>query len=327
MDKGRVRVFAVEVDPGVEQITALIEKFYDIDVKRVHLRARHSVDKDELLHELACAGIPKNYSEKNGKTLFILGGGEYHHLTHALTKLSGKDGYCVFDWDAHTDDYGRDVAGARLRHGQEISCGSFADLLAEDCGAKKVNYIGVTNEPQSGESGYTTPTDIENDGIADATRELVSMAEEKYAYATVDLDVLDEAENVRVNTYWERDGSLRLNDLLTSIKLVRQGKEIFAADITGYNSFEPHTGDNPYSAKEKLVTVKSCLSVCLIAGELMDFDTAGVRDVLDKVNLRIMHIDSLSVRPEYREPGRADFLERESRDAPKDYMELMELIS
>lgn len=137
MTESRWRVYAVEVDSGVEQAATLLETLYDgIEVKRVWPKARLSVDKDELLEDLKSAGVPENYSE-NGKALFILGSGEYHHLTHALTRLSGKKDYCVFYRDAHTDDYARDLNGTRTSPKNDMACGDFADLLTEDCGAAR----------------------------------------------------------------------------------------------------------------------------------------------------------------------------------------------
>lgn len=318
------QVIAVEVDEGVEQVATLLEKLYGVEVKRVWPKARLSVDKDELLEDLKRAGVPENYSE-SGKALFILGSGEYHHLTHALARLSGKKGYAAFDWDAHTDDYARDLNGARMSPKRGISCGDFADLLAEDCGAASLNYLGTKNEPNYRKSArWATQSDIEKKGIVEATRELVSEAAEQEAYDTVDLDVLDSnGENVRVNPKWERSGSMKLGDLLDSIRLVRQNKEVFAADITGYGAHEPHTGDDSYARREKLVTVKSCLAACVVAGELMGMDTTRARGIMEKIDWKIRRAGYMDLKPECRDGDVLDILDKNSDGAPNDYEGLL----
>ncbi len=318
------RIFALEVDSGVEQVATLLEKLYGVEVKRVWPKARLSVDKDELLGDLKRAGVPENYSE-NGRTLFILGSGEYHHLTHALARLSGKKGYAAFDWDAHTDDYARDLNGARMSPKKSITCGDFAELLTEDCGAASLNYIGTKDEPNYRKSArWATQRDIERKGIVEATRELVARAGETDCYSTVDLDVLDsDGENVRVNSKWERSGSMKLGDLLDSIRLVMQNKEVFAADITGYGAHESHAGDTSYARREKLVTVKSCLAACVVAGEFMGMDTKRARGVMEKIDWKIRLVGYVDLKPEFRDRDVLDILEKNSDGAPKDYEELL----
>ncbi len=317
-------VFAVEVDDGVEQVATLLEKLYGVEVKRVWPKARLSVDKDELLEDLKRAGVPENYSE-SGRALFILGGGEYHHLTHALTRLSGNNEYGVFDWDAHTDDYTHNVRDGTEESKRVISCENFADLMTEDCGAKSIAYFGVRNEPKSNGPTvrYVHCDDPRMENARRVAGEIASRVEEQEVYATVDLDVLDVGEDVRVNSHWERSGSLRLDDLLKSIRTVRQSKDIFAADMTGYNSFEPHSGDNPYAAKERLVTVKSCLAACVVAGEIMGLDTGHARCMMEKIDWKIRLAGYMYLKPECRDSGVLDILERNSDGAPNDYGELL----
>lgn len=154
--------------------------------------------------------------------------------------------------------------------------------------------------------------------------ELLARVPETDCYDSFDLDVLDSGENVRVNPKWERSGSMKLGDLIESVRLVGHDKEVFAADITGYCAREPYTGD---ARREKLVTVKSCLAVSVLAGEIMGLDTSRAREIMEKVDRKIKHLDYLGRKPECREAKTLELLERDSEGAPMDYADLIDGIS
>ncbi len=297
------RVIAIDVDSYAGRIAKSIEKLYGLKVKRINVETsdivndadlRLEIDKGRLLEKLEEAGVPKDYSE-TGKTLFILGNGRYHHLTHALARLSGKEGYGVVDWDAHTDD---DTyvsrTGESSRCGttkatkQKIRCGTFADLLTEDCGATSLVYIGSSSEPCFRQSKWVTKWDLYANNIENLTRRAMKSSREDEFYATIDLDVLDSDENVRVYKEWTDDGSIKLNRLVESIRTVRQEKRIFAADICGHELSAPDGG----SKRDKLITEKTALAVSLLAGEMMGLDTASARNAIKEVDLKIRYEES-----------------------------------
>lgn len=280
---------------GPSQIADTMENLYGLKVRRikVELGWPFDFDKDVFLKKLESAGVPKNYAA-DGKVLFILPNGMFHHVTHPLTRLSGKEGFGVADWDAHTDDYNYEErekdGGWGLK--QELHAGRFADLLTEDCGASSLAYIGVCHEPYFKKSRWATQKVIEKKGIKDATKELMDNVREDEIYATVDLDVLNcKKENMRVCRDWEPDGSMRLNELVDSIRTVNGEKEIFGADIVGYSSSE-YLNNGKRDEREKLRTTRSCLTAAVVAGEIMGFDTSNAMELLQKTDCEIKKYDS-----------------------------------
>ncbi len=75
---------------------------------------------------------------------------------------------------------------------------------------------------------------------------------------------------------------------------------------------------SPYEEKkEKLITVKSCLAVPVLAGEVMGLDTSRARNIMGKVGWKIKHSDYL--KPECRDAKMLELLEKNSGGAPNDY--------
>lgn len=281
------QVFAIEVDGGVEQIARSIEKFYGLKINRIKVDNADElkeIDKDELLKKLKGAGVPQNYSERR-KCLFILGDGDYHHLTHALTRLSGKKNYALFDWDSHTDDY-RDVKwSCGLGTKQVLACDQFTDLLTEDCGAASVTYLGFANgrfrefggvdEPAFKQSRWASQSDLKKRDVKDITKELAVAAEGEDAYITIDLDVLDPSEHVSV--YFDYAvGSMKIDELVDSVRTVGGQKDYFACDVVGY-----HAGAT------RLVRKKSVLAATVLAGEVMGLDSSRAYAEMREVDLEL----------------------------------------
>lgn len=295
-DKDGTEITGVGPHKGPSQIADIIESSYGLKVKRikVELSWPFDFDKDTFINKLERVGIPKNYSD-SGKTLFILPDGMFHHVTHPLTRLSGKKGFGVAYWDAHTDDYNYEErekdGGWGLK--QEMNAGRFADLLTEDCGASSLAYVGVCHEPYSKKSrSWATQNAIGKKGVKDATKELMANMREDKVYATVDLDVLTcKKENVRVCRDWETDGSMKLNELVDSIRTVRREKEIFAADIVGYYASE-YLDNGKRDEREILRTTKSCLTAAVVAGEIMGLDTSKPMELLQKTDSEIKKYNS-----------------------------------
>lgn len=280
---------------GPGQIADFMEDLYGLKVKRIKIELGwpYDFDKDVFLKKLEKAGIPKNYSE-TGRVLFILPDGKFHHVTHPLSRLSGKKGFGVADWDAHTDDYNyedrKKDGGWGLK--QNLACGKFTDLLTEDCGAGSLAYIGVCHEPHFKKSGWATQRDIERKGAKDATKELMDDVHEDEIYATVDFDVLNcKKENVRVCPEWKTVGSMGLAGLVDSIRTVREEKEIFAGDIVGYSSLEYLNNGRP-DGREKLLTKKSCVAGAVVAGEIMGLDTSKAMEMMQETDREIKIYDS-----------------------------------
>lgn len=273
------RVFTIGVDGEAGRVADKIEELYGIKVTRIQ---PHPIvlcpDKDKLVNELERAGIPRNYHSDGKKHLFIGGDGNYHHLTYALTMLSGMNGFGVFDADAHTDDHWYIMRKAS----NIVNCENFAGRLMEECGATSITYFGVGHEPnQNGpEIRWLQKDDPRMNETKEATvKELLNRVHEEKMYATIDLDVLDAKENIRVNPMYEREGSMELEGLIASINAVKENKELFAADICGHKLWGP-----PGNEKERMMIEKSTIAVSLIAGEIMGLDTAGARDVLKRID-------------------------------------------
>lgn len=284
MSASEWQVYAIAVDGEAGRVADKIEALYDIKVTRI--RPNKVVlcpNKDRLVDELERAGVPKDYP-KTGKHLFIGGDGNYHHLTYALTKLSGMNGFGVFDWDAHTDDY----RYMMKKVSNIVDCEEFAGRLMKECGATSITYFGVGHEPnQKGPDIRWLQKDEPKMGRPkEATAELLNRVHEKKMYATIDLDVLDAKENVRVNPMYEGEGSMELEGLIASVNAVKEDKELFAADICGHKLWGP-----PRDEKEKLTIEKSVLAVSLIAGEIMGFDTAKARTAIETVDREIKKYD------------------------------------
>lgn len=326
-DEADWQIFALDTktDKSPSQVAGVIEKLYGLKVKRleVDIDGSFTVDKNTLLDKLEEAGVPENYSE-NGKCLFFLGGGQYHHLAYGLTKFSGRTGFGFVDRDAHTDD------GRLRRLGKEwVDFGRFTDLLEEDCGASSITYMGICHKPKIRSSRRATVSDLKGKDIGKVTEEMMADIPEKHLYQSTDLDVLDSRENVRVDSRWQNDGRMSLNGLLDSIRVVRNSdKEVFAADIGGYESWEAHRGWPASDEWEHLVEVKSCLAVSAVAGEIMGLDTSRARGLMAKVDSKLRLDSYIYMHPKGGgNPAIKEMLERNSKGVPGSYRELLKVLS
>lgn len=209
---------------------------------------------------------------EDGLLVTLNGSGDYHHHTYGFCRgmVERRDGgeYTVFHYDQHGDtrpdhsgqpglDCGNylkhlskdseKVAKAIIigattmvhdpvwmdteafKHGVEVypynnAEAHFPCVIWEP----NVDAKSMTYDKESGKCDITWHT-IEEQGIDAITRRALARTPTEDVYVTVDLDVLSD---VYVTTDWG-SGDMRLDELLDSIKQVREHKNIVGLDVNG----------------------------------------------------------------------------------------------
>lgn len=155
----------------------------------------------------------------------FLGTGDFHHLClHFLSKLPVEPLLLLFD---HHSDMMKPLPGT-------ISCGSWAMVALMDRKVKKCIAVGV-NPKDEVFAGFAAedkaaffPENIPHEKkVSGVVEELLKHAEP--VYISIDKDVLapDEAY-----TNWDQ-GSLKLDELVDFLKVIKKAKSIIGADICG----------------------------------------------------------------------------------------------
>ncbi|MDI3480357.1 MAG: hypothetical protein PWQ97_12 [Tepidanaerobacteraceae bacterium] len=155
----------------------------------------------------------------------FLGPGDFHHLClHFLNKLHTKPLLVLFD---HHSDMMEAPPGT-------ISCGSWVRAALNSGKVKKCIIVGqnvrdeMFSDSKSDGKVVFFPQNIPHEKkVSGVMKELMKYSEP--VYISIDKDVLVSGE---AYTNWDQ-GSLKLEELLDFIKIIKKAKDIISADICG----------------------------------------------------------------------------------------------
>lgn len=212
-----------------------------LDITRMSTGAGQPYEKtlnDSCEIELAT----KPLSKLKGHPIVMYGNGSYHHYTYGLTHNIMKprsEEYLYIHIDFHTDagiaknKCGCDARKSRLKFfskcgGKNLGCGSFVEEIKKN-NAKNFLFIGTDSACGWKRSEWVKQQTLLDQDIKTTIATELNKKRCVDTYVSMDLDVLDYPE---LPTCYGR-GKITLKHLLDILSVIKEHKNIVAADILG----------------------------------------------------------------------------------------------
>jgi len=215
-----LQLICLELDTPSSVIADRFEKKYPI--QRFSIPKKHIVGRDRLA-EIVEGALPDEIKDNGKRTLTLYGHNEFHHYTYGLCRAlveRRSEHYSYIHIDNHHDE----GYGDPYKYAGMIGCGKFVKELSRYA---KGGVLSIG-------SYFSYHNSINPIGMWLWPRWRLNHILPKLAedvYLSIDLDVMSEEE---ASTGYN-SGSLSKWKLLSIVKMIREQKNIIAADINGFN--------------------------------------------------------------------------------------------
>ncbi|MBU2638618.1 MAG: arginase family protein [Nanoarchaeota archaeon] len=191
----------------------------------------------------------------DSRVLALYGHGSYHFFTYGLAMLANRlisNDFGYIHIDNHHDTW--------FDNWDRITCGAFVQQICQDTHVygfrRNILYIGddtVEEKPKFFGAGMFGTGLLRNNNLDIMLHE--KMPDD--VYLTIDLDVMHREE---VRTAFER-GDLRLDELKTILRNIKQKKRIISADICGFAETTKPYADPDYLAGRDISSFEQSMKV------------------------------------------------------------------